>query len=200
MAEIISKKVNLGEYLPPPVAEAEEFKALVNTENPEFNIILEELKTAYKELFILTAENWGLEMWEKALDIIPESTENSEDVLRQRRAEILSRLYTGTPYTFRRVYEILCELCGGSDYIKMEYSDNDYTLDTLLSLKVKNLQKTILELLERLTPANISLKMNLDYNTHGRLGRLLTNEEMEAYTHQQLKETYIEGSILDEKY
>lgn len=200
MAEIIRREVDLKEYLPPPVGETEEFKALTAAENPEFNIIIEQLKTAYKELFILTAEDWGLEIWEDALKITPESTENTEGVLRQRRAEILSRLYIGKPYTFRRVYEILCELCGGAEYVNMEYADKEYTLDTLLSLKVKNLQKIILDLLKKVTPANISLNVPLDYNTHGRLGRLLLHEEMEVYTHEQLFDAYIEGSVLGETY
>lgn len=198
--QVISREVNLGEYLPPPVCNAEEFKALTEAENPEFNLILERLKEAYGELFILTAEGWGLEIWEEALGITPESTEKDEDSLRQRRAEILSRLYIGKPYTFRRVYEILAELCGGEDYVGMKYADSAYSLDVLLSLKVKNLKKTILELLRKITPANIALEADLDYNTHGRLGRLLTHGEMESFTHGELFDKYIEGSVLGEKY
>lgn len=90
------------------------------------------------------------------------------------------------PYTMNTVYRRLKLLCG-DDFI-FEYGSEAYTLKVRLGVLSSEQYEVIKALLLKILPANISLDMEIQYNTHGDL-TALTHGAMSAYTHKKLRET-----------
>jgi hypothetical protein len=176
------RTIDLSEYYPSVVKDTNEFKALANAENPEFNLIGEYIEKAYNELFVLTSEDWGLDRMESLLGITKKETDTVED----RRTRILAKLNGDTPYTMRSLDSKLKTVCGEGNY-SLTYSNDAYTLSVDLNLISKNMYEYVKDMLYDVVPAAIALNVRLVYNTYGDMERL-THGDMEAYTHTDLYE------------
>ncbi len=177
--------INVDDYFPSVVKDTDEFKAIAVAENIELALLNAEIINAFRELFIVTAEDYGLSIWEDMLNITPMEGFTAED----RRAEIIARLNNKTSYTFRNVYGMLVCLCGEGN-VTMEYDSEAYTLNVNIGVGAKRQINSVKNLLFNITPANISLKVNLIYNTHADL-RGFTHGELSAYTHKELNDEMI---------
>lgn len=177
--------IKVDDYFPSVVKDTDEFKAIAVAENTELALLNAEIINAFRELFIVTAEDYGLSLWENMLNITPNDSYSADE----RRAEIIARLNNRTLYTFRNVYALLVSLCG-EDNVIMEYDSQAYTLNVKIGLVAKKMLQTVKSLLFNITPANISLNIDLIYNTHAAL-RGFTHGELSVYTHDELKNEVI---------
>lgn len=83
-----------------------EIKAIMHTENPEFDTAWNDIQIPLAEAFILDCNEYGLQKYESILGISPESLESIE--VRKQRVLLL---WTNTiPYTYRTLLRKLNQL------------------------------------------------------------------------------------------
>ncbi len=159
-----ANSVNLLEYLPPFLREYREMKAVMNAENPELSALYENADRVLNNEFIATADEYGIERFEKLLGILP----SKSDTLESRRARVLSRWFTQLPYTLRA---FLAKLYGLSDYGNIEVAvDFDrYRIAIDTDFELYGQTSEIERLVELMFPCNIiaDLRNTIRLSAHG---------------------------------
>lgn len=124
---------------------------ITDSQNPEFNLIWEAEQLMRRNLFITTAEEHGLQRYERLLGITPMPHENFQ----ARRNHILVRWNKTVPYTFRFLIGLLEVLTNGNfevipnfDVYEMEI--RVFTLDS-------GIISDLAFILRHIIPANIAL-------------------------------------------
>lgn len=127
------------------------------------------------ELYISTATNVGLEVWERILGL--SVTDEDAEV---RRFKIRSKLL-GDNTSLRTK---LNALLGEDKYKITVYPEKCHILFSL-ELSVQNLKSTVVELLEKVLPVNLTYEVNLVYNKHINL-QVYTHKVLNEYNHREL--------------
>ena len=178
----MSRQVNVLDYLPPVVAETDEFKAIAQTENPEIDSLWAEHETVLDDQFIATMDEQSCSRWEKMLNITPLGT----DTLQDRRFRILAYINADIPYTYKQLEIMLENLCGADGYT-MQLQNTLYKLVVRVALSASKQYSEVEKLLKRTVPANMLIDLALLYNQHQTLADF-THQQLSAFTHQQLRE------------
>lgn len=178
----MAREVNIISYLPPILHEIKEIVAIANVENPVLEGLWQQIEDTLHNQFVLTANENGAERYEKMLKLKVPGT----DTLETRRFRILTRYQEQAPYTYRVLNQLLDSLLGEGQYeLKRDVAAK--TLSVKIELTVKGMFDAVVVMLERITPQNMVLTVQLRYNQHSTLGRY-THAQLAAYTHQQLRE------------
>ncbi len=148
----------LIEYLPYIVRKYDVFQAITTAEQPEFDTVWQHTEHMRAEQYVVTANDMGLRRWESMLGIFPKDT----DTTAYRRDRILARLHEKLPYTLKQLRKMLDALCGKDNYTLYL---NDYTLYVSVSIAAKRYFDEVQSLVERVTPQNILLDIQQQYNT-----------------------------------
>lgn len=149
-------------YIPSVLKEVHQFRALTYSEQPEIFNLFAEIEIALNNQFIETSTGYGVERWEKILQITPKATYT----LNERKFTILSRLAEELPFTFQMLEQMLIKLCGKDGYW-IEVNPDLYELVIKVALTAKNNFKDVETLLKRVVPANLIIKLSIKYNTWG---------------------------------
>lgn len=152
MAEIES-------YYPDILKEVREFQALAVAENPEMQLLYNAINDVMDEQFISTAKSYGVARLEKIVGITSKAT----DTLEERRFRLLAKYNEDVPYTVAKLNELLTTLCGTDGYV-LEINNGKFTLKVKVALTSKKNKDAVSELLERVTPMNMVLSVELMYN------------------------------------
>ncbi|MGG0663397.1 putative phage tail protein [Viridibacillus arvi] len=168
-------------YLPPVFHEVKEMIEIAKIENPVLQSLWVEIEDAINNQFILTANESGADRYEKMLKISVPNT----DTLETRRFRILTRFNEQAPYTYRVLKQLLDSLLGEGQYV-MKRDIVNKTLSVKLELTVKGMFDAVVAMLERITPQNMVLTVELRYNQHNTLSRY-THAQLTRYTHDQLR-------------
>ncbi|MEA5085595.1 MAG: putative phage tail protein [Lachnospiraceae bacterium] len=152
MAEIES-------YYPDILKEVREFQALAVGENPEIALVYNAINDVMDEQFISTAKSYGVARLEKIIGITSKAT----DTLEERRFRLLAKYNEDVPYTVLKLNELLATLCGTDGYI-LEINNGAFALKVKVALTSKKNKDAVSELLERVTPMNMVLSVELMYN------------------------------------
>jgi len=171
----------LIDYLPQYVQEYKEIRAIMEAEQPEVDALWSAMDKAFSDQFILDATEYGVKRWESMLGILPKDT----DSLNERKFRILTRLNQELPYTMTRLKESLTTLCG-ADGFSIELQPEHRHIEVTLALGNHNNYQDVVELLEKVLPANLTKYVKLMYNAHEVLTPF-THEQLSAYTHNQLR-------------
>lgn len=170
----------LIDYLPPFVQRFKEMAAIMDTEQPEFELAWQNAENTLADQFVDTATINGIKRWEKIYDIIPKAN----DTLEERRFVILSKMNERPPYTLAALDNVLTALCGDDGYsLYMNYEK--YELMVKLALDNEKNLETVVDLLNRILPANIVRNVSV-YNTYAVLENY-THEELSRFTHDELR-------------
>ena len=160
-------------YLPETISSFREFRELGNTET----IFLSEEHRAKEEM---TANQWielanekGLLRRAGMMGFL-DKWESVEEL----RQMILYYWQSKSPYNYWHLAEWLDGYCGEELY-QMTLSYDRYNLRVVLELKIKQKQGFLLKRVRQMIPANLTLEVLLDVNTHGDIKRL-THGEMKA--------------------
>ncbi len=168
--------MNYIDYYPPVLKELREIKIIAEVMDSE----LEDQKTAREkvrdECFVYTAEDEGLERWEKILNI---KVTDADDI-ELRRFNILAKLMKNKNY----LIDVLNNLIGENNYTLRYYVD-EIRLQVVLKLERREYFQAVAELLEEFVPVNVELDISIAYNTHNILGKH-THNELAQYTHDEL--------------
>lgn len=161
-----------------------EIKAIMSAEQIDVENAWSNGDDVLNNQFVVDATEKGIARYEQILGIKPKANYT----LDERKFNVLARMNEQLPYTMKQLHSSLASLCGAEGYaLKM---DNDiYTLIVKLALENENNVEAVVELLDKMTPANIVKKVML-FNTHLMLGDL-THEQLSAYTHKDIREAMI---------
>jgi len=148
---MISSPVNLISRLPALMQQYDEIQKITDSQNPEFDFIVEAEQLMRKNLYIITAEEHGLMRYEKLLGINPLPGESWQ----ARRNHILVRWNKTTPYTFRFLIGLLEMMTGGNFEVIPNFDIYE------MEIKVFTLDSGILSdlayIMRHIIPANIAL-------------------------------------------
>jgi len=138
-----------------------EMEGLAQAENKAFTILDRETERVEKDQYILTSDELGIEIWERALQI---QYNPEEDTLDFRKKRILNRLQDRTPITYGVLVKKLNFLLGRNTY---ELSLEQLVLTLVSHTREKNSMDEVLRTLIQMLPCNIALKYdnNLPLNT-----------------------------------
>ena len=144
-------------YLPPVLREVLEFQTINNACEPEISLAWDALTLVLANQFIEDADENGVAMWERELNIYSKDT----DSLEARKARIQSMWNLKLPYTVTWLRNWLDGLCGpGCSAIVFQ----DYTLDIQLNYTIlpeaDRIAGEILDMLRGICPANVLVKLS----------------------------------------
>lgn len=134
---------------------------LVEAENKAFTNVDYQTERVEKNQYILTSDELGVEIWERALQI---QYNPEEDTLDFRKKRILNRLQDRTPITYRVLVKKLNFLLGMNSY---ELTLEQLVLTLVSHTRERNIMDEVLRTLIQMLPCNIELKYdnNLPLNT-----------------------------------
>lgn len=142
----MTKEVDLVSYLPPFMAEFREIAVTLEAENPEFVLVWNATDRVLNNMFIQTADEYGISRFEKMLNILP----SSEDTIESRRSRVQARWFNTIPYTLKAFLAKLEAICGNTDFsVTKNYLYYTIQIDTNLELfgQVEELERMISEMM-----------------------------------------------------
>lgn len=143
--------MNLVDYWISQIQETKEFQQIANTEQPEIDILHQEINTFPDEIVVETATDAGLGKWEKVLDI---PTTRDLDI---RRFNVLLKLNNKVNLTYRWLENKL-QLAIGKNCYQIDLNHDDYTLRVSVTADKENVLINLRRELRKLIPANLGLE------------------------------------------
>jgi len=170
------------DYLPKILRAVREFKFGSEANQEETDRLWAAVTQLMDDQFLTTAGESGVSRWEKMLGIQPKAT----DTLRERSFRILIRIAETLPYTIRTLTFLLEQLCGADNFSITRYP-GEHLISIKIYLPAKGSYQDVLDLLDRVLPANLVLEFGLRYNTWSD-ARKLTWRQARKYTWKNAKE------------
>lgn len=146
------REVDLVSYLPPFMQKYREPVAALKAEDPEFAALWEAADRILHNRFISTADEWGIDRFERLLGIVP----LEGDTLEMRRIRLQNRWHNRAIYTVRALGTKLSELLGGEHRFALfpEFEEG-YKLLLVVYSADDGLYKELRYLLDVMIPLNI---------------------------------------------
>lgn len=141
----------LASFLPTVYNGIVEMEDVMNAEEQEMDLARRELHSAFSNTFVLTADESGVIMFEKMLNII--ANPRTED-LDFRRERLINRLSMRPPFTFRFLKQRLDEIIG-VDAWKAYIDYDNYTLYVESSATDQSWYSEMEFTISRLKPCNL---------------------------------------------
>lgn len=152
-------------YLPDTVRELREFQKLAEIEGQMLEEAAAAKETVVNNQWILTAERSGLLRLAGMMGFPGAEGLETEPL----REEILYRWNSRSPYTYFHLLDWLDGCCGEGEY-RAELEREKYFLHLVLELRIKGKKDFLQRHLRKIIPANLMLKVDLNTNTHGKVG------------------------------
>jgi len=146
----MSTPVNLIARLPTIMQKYDEIVKITDSQNPEFDLLWAVEEWMRRQLYITTAEEYGLSRYERLLGIAPLPGESFE----ARRNHILVRWNTQTPYTMRFLVGLLEAITNGNFEINTNFTD--YEMEIVLLSADTSLLQDLAFIKRHIVPANIN--------------------------------------------
>lgn len=150
----MAKAINLESYWLPILRNLYEFKQIAIAEEPELRYILEAIDRTIANMFISTADEYGISRFESILGIYPEA----DATLESRRFAVLLKWNSYIPYTYNELYRQLVALCGEGNFA-IEQDFNKYFIKITTSLGTVGSFDQVLALLKKMLPCNLVLEL-----------------------------------------
>ena len=158
---------DLKQYLPWLYKDVVEMDALMDTEDSLFSKLMDEYIRGRDNQYILTADEYGIRIFEDIINIVPDPSTETLDFRRQR---LINRFRTQPPFTFRWLQGKLDEIIGVGKWNAWVDNEN-YTLYIESSAEDQKWFQEISITVNNTKPANI-IFINRPLVVHG----VLTNE------------------------
>lgn len=158
------RNVDLVSYLPPIMAEFQEYRATLEAENPEFVIIWNATDQVLQNEFIATADEYGINRFEQILNILP----SKEDTLESRRSRVQTRWFNTIPYTLKALFGKLIALCGENNFTVVKDYDH-YKISIFTDLELFGQAEELDFTLDTMIPCNMIVvsRNNIPCNASG---------------------------------
>lgn len=168
----------LLDYLPPVLREVMEFQAINAANEPEISIAWDALALVMANQFLDTADERGVSVWERELNIYPKGT----DTMEVRKARIKGIWNMETPYTLPWLKSWLSGLCGPDGH---KVSITGYLINIQLDYTklpdANNLAVEILDMVLMVRPENMRVLMTAFLQSTGTIS-YGAGAEMSNYT------------------
>ena len=150
------RQVNLTQYLPPFMQSFRQPVEALRAENEEFNLLWTAVDKLFKNRFIMTADEDGMEHFESLLGITP----GAEDTLEIRRLRVQSRWFNKLPYTIRVLSERLVQVLNGAYNfdISADFAQT-YTLRLTVFTTDDSENENLKYVLSELVPLNMLIEL-----------------------------------------
>lgn len=182
-----AKKVELIKYLPFFMQNYKEIQVILNSENKVIKEEWEHLKQAFKNNFIFLTDETGIVLFEKMMEITPDSSLT----LSERQALVYLKWNSTIPYTFRWLEAFLKEYLSGTDAEATPTLENEiYHLEVFLrenEVQIGKLIPKLYEYLRKVIPANLTLitkisTKEIDVNFNENSGTIIYMHEKQIIT------------------
>lgn len=181
----MAREVDILSYIPTIFHEVKETIEIANAEKLPLEGTWQAIEDSLNNQFIVSANEDGLARQEKMLKIKVPAT----DTLETRRFRLLTRYQEQAPYTYTVLKQLLNSLLGEGKY-ELTRSAAEKWIKVRLELTVRGQFDAVELMLERITPLNMVLTVDLRYNQHSLLANY-THAQLSAFTHTQLREGVI---------
>ncbi len=146
---------NLINHLPPFLREIKDYKEICDTEEIELKNLETKIEEIIREVSVETASSYGLDRYEKILNVI-KTTENVEE----RRFKIRSKLTNQLPFNMKWLDNKLKSLVGKGNY-KITLDAEKYTITVQISHVFPDIATVVKNDLSQQLPANLIIIVNL---------------------------------------
>lgn len=150
----MAREIDLWRHLPPFLKNFKEMCGLIDTENPEFNLIAQQTDAMLDEMFIQTATDTGLSRYEKLLGI----SHASGDSLETRRSAIMTRWHDIVPYTMTVLRNRIIAIQGNDDVEIILTPDRPYELEIVTHLENPGQVNDLEYILRTMIPCNLLVR------------------------------------------
>jgi hypothetical protein len=164
-----------------------EIQEIMQTENPEFNLLWEADELIRQNLYIVTAQEEGLSRYEKILGIYPDPNDDFET----RRIRIITRWNDFTPYTLKYLIGLLSVLTKDNFEIRTNFTE--YEIDIIVTLTASGAVNDLAYILKQIIPCNLTVisKNEINVNVAGALWIAAALKETITYIiTNDIRETY----------
>lgn len=144
-------------FLPPEIANIEEFKEIMETEDKEFELLEKGQQRILNENFIDTATEYGIKKYETLFKIRVDDLNESLDF---RKLRIKNRKLDKVPFSYRFLDNKLKNLFGEDNY-KLELLNNEYILKVEINTFDWNTFNEIIDNFRYIIPCNMELNSTL---------------------------------------
>lgn len=151
--ELLNRQVKLISHYPDFLKDNKEFEAICEALDPEYNLILQRLKTTLDNIVPETANARGITRYEQWLEL----PTNPYLPLEQRRATVLAKLNEMYPFTEIKLQKMLAAIVGWGHF---EYHRDGAYVSVDIDEEAMDALSPVYELLERLLPMNLHFGIN----------------------------------------
>lgn len=145
----------LKEYWPRCLQELIEFQQIANAEQPEFEQVVIDVKSAADDFFLVSLSEYGCKRWEKIMGL----SVSPDDTLQERRDRILIKYLDQLPYTYRTLLKYLATV---SEDFTVNLDENAYDLYIRIRLDGYSQRDALIATLGQMIPANLILRIRAD--------------------------------------
>lgn len=156
------REIDILEHWPPILQQIKEFIEIAKVENPYLEWLWNKIEEILDNQFIVSANEEGLARYERMLKLSVPAT----DTIETRRFRLLTKYQEQNPLTYKVLINLLNSLLGEGKYVLIRDVANK-TLTVKIELTVKGQFYAVVDMLERIVPQNMVLKVELRYNTWG---------------------------------
>lgn len=150
----MAREIDLLGYWMPVLRQLKEFKEIAKAETPELKYILEQIERTLNNMFIETADEYGIKRFEDMMGIYPEAGASLET----RRFNVLVKWNDKVPYTEKELYNRLISICGDDNFsVNPDYKN--YFLEIITHLGIEGAFDTISSILQDMIPCNLVLDL-----------------------------------------
>ena len=152
----MAKAVDLLSYYMPVLRNLKEFKEIAKAEEPEIIALLEAVDTVLNNMYIETADEYGISKFEEMMRITPDKGADLET----RRINALVKWNDSTVYTDSTLEGLLATLCGGTDRYKIERDYNNYKIAITTTVNASGAYEVVKKMLADILPCNLELTLS----------------------------------------
>lgn len=161
---IFKRDIDISQFAVPLTRDSRDIQEVYRVESAELQLLWDIMLDIFKEEYIYTAADYGLEAWEQILGINPPDLTDTEG----RRSEILSVLIGQRPFTMPKVQEMLNFKFGNRVVKHSVVSDRyEYWLDVVDGFETQ--LNNIVDYVEPLIPKNLIIKTKSTTNLNGEI-------------------------------
>ena len=161
---IFKRDIDISQFAVPLTRDSRDIQEIYRVESAELQLLWDIMLDIFKEEYIYTAADYGLEAWEQILGINPPDLTDTEG----RRGEILSVLIGQRPFTMPKVQEMLNFKFGNHVVTHSVNSDRyEYWLDVVDGFETQ--LNNIIDYVEPLIPKNLIIKTRSTTNINGEI-------------------------------
>lgn len=149
------RDVDIESYLPHYLRGYKEISETLKAENPEFNLLWVRIDRLLSNLFIDTADEYGISRMEDLLGILP----SKQDTLESRRSRVQSLWWNPTPYSIRAFVKKLSELCGEGNFEVDTSKLEEYLLNIVTHLNQYGQVDNLKRIVSGMVPENMRVEV-----------------------------------------